>query len=327
MKYVLLISFVLFSTFVYSQKISGTVVDQNGNPIPFTTIGVPNKNIGTYAFEDGSFTLNVSGISGTDCIIFRHIGFIEKCINLSELGETIILESDAVQLADVVVKPGKRKRKGPRKGTESTKIKIRTPFNGAEMATMFDFGSDSVIVEQVTVSIIKQHITSPRVRVKFYEVNDEGIPGRLMQNNEIEGELQIKKGYAVLNVQKPFLLANKVFVSFEWLVKKEEAAQILNVDYKQIEPFLALQEQFPNDAIDIYNNEMLIVSTPGGKILDEVRLSQEEKTQLRRLENGVPKFFFNMSTGKRPTYYRSHSLGQWYKIDKALTASIVYLPY
>ncbi|GEM_PF-6908803 len=330
MKYLLTLFSILLAFGVQAQKISGTVLDKKGNPVPFTTIGIAGKNIGTYSFEDGTFTIDISAAAPDDCIVFRHIGFVERCIKPSDLTDKIILETDAVQLADVVVKPGKRQRAGRRTEGEYSRIQIRTPFNGAEMASLIDVGPDSVLVEELTINVVTEDIKSKsgvRVRAKFYQKDENGLPGKLIDNIEVEGKLDVKYNHSVLKVERPFLIANEVFVSFEWLITKAEADLILGIDYSRVDAFARLQEKYPGEAIDVLNNEVLLVKNPNGDVIAREGLIASERAQILRIQKNTPKFLFVLKKNREPTYYRSHSLGDWYRIDGSLIASIVYLPY
>ena len=55
--------------------VEGVVQDLNGKPIPYATIGIPDKNVGTYSFENGFFSLKIPEDYLQDSLMFSCIGF------------------------------------------------------------------------------------------------------------------------------------------------------------------------------------------------------------------------------------------------------------
>src|SRR5690606_30250161 len=81
--------------------IRGTVVDQNGEPIPGATVSVPNSGIGTATDIDGRYSLTVPEGS---TLVFSFIGYASQSIPVD--GKSIIdvtLAEDMSSLDEVVV--------------------------------------------------------------------------------------------------------------------------------------------------------------------------------------------------------------------------------
>ncbi len=59
----------VFPVLVYGQarQISGTVTNQNGEPVPAATVLVKGTSNGVSADESGRFTINVTGNNSTNC--------------------------------------------------------------------------------------------------------------------------------------------------------------------------------------------------------------------------------------------------------------------
>lgn len=102
---VFLIFFGMFSSAI-GNPISGTVLDsETKDPLPYASIIVMYKQKGTVTNGEGYFMLDPEGISSTDTILFRYMGYESLKITVAELQKkTIIyLNPAAVNLAEVQV--------------------------------------------------------------------------------------------------------------------------------------------------------------------------------------------------------------------------------
>src|SRR5690606_38818518 len=59
--------------------VKGTVVDQNGDPIPGVTVSIPGTSIGTATDLDGGYTLSVPEGS---TLVFSFIGYMTQRIGI-----------------------------------------------------------------------------------------------------------------------------------------------------------------------------------------------------------------------------------------------------
>ena len=71
MKIFHLVLFLFFPLLNYAQ-ISGTVLDENGEPLPFASVYVRNSTNGTVANAEGQYRLTVA--RGSQEIVFQYIG-------------------------------------------------------------------------------------------------------------------------------------------------------------------------------------------------------------------------------------------------------------
>jgi hypothetical protein len=104
----LLSVFLLYSQLLFAGKISGTVTNEKGDILPFSSITVKGKKNATTANNQGNYFLELE--AGTYTIICRHVGFErqEKTIAV-ESGDVkldFILKEQSVSLKEVVVKAG-----------------------------------------------------------------------------------------------------------------------------------------------------------------------------------------------------------------------------
>jgi hypothetical protein len=102
---VLLIASVTFSSFAQSFILTGKIVDQQGQPVPFASIYEKNTTIGTSANSDGEYSLRLS--PGKHEIFYQAIGYKQESRKIDLLGDQnldIILAQAVFELSDVIVK-------------------------------------------------------------------------------------------------------------------------------------------------------------------------------------------------------------------------------
>lgn len=94
------------SMFVNAQKITGTVLDKDRQPIPFASILIKGTTQGTTANNQGKFSYSLS--KGNYTIIVQHIGYAkqENQVSISEqdVEMEFVLEEQKLQLKEVVIK-------------------------------------------------------------------------------------------------------------------------------------------------------------------------------------------------------------------------------
>ncbi|MEO8794758.1 MAG: DUF5686 and carboxypeptidase regulatory-like domain-containing protein [Daejeonella sp.] len=96
-----------FTAFSQTYKLSGTVSDRDGKPVPFVSIYVKNTSVGTSANSNGEYSLRLN--SGNNDLIFKAIGFKQesKSVLLNANTElNVQLQTEVYELKDVVIKGG-----------------------------------------------------------------------------------------------------------------------------------------------------------------------------------------------------------------------------
>ena len=68
--------FFFFSTTAFAGKITGIIKDDKGNVLPYASISVKEKNIGTTANQEGHYSLELS--AGDYTIIVQYVGFAKQ---------------------------------------------------------------------------------------------------------------------------------------------------------------------------------------------------------------------------------------------------------
>jgi len=92
----------------YATRISGTVTDDKGNILPYSSILVKGTTKGVTANNEGKYSLDLS--PGTYTLICQYVGYTrqEKKITLGEEGKKVdfTLSLQQLSMAEVVVRPG-----------------------------------------------------------------------------------------------------------------------------------------------------------------------------------------------------------------------------
>jgi len=110
MKYkILLLFFITFFTVTaFAGKITGVISDDKGNPLPYASITIKEKHIGTTANQEGHYSLELS--AGDYTIIIQYVGFakLEQKVHIDDNDKHLdfSLHPSQLQLKDVVVSSG-----------------------------------------------------------------------------------------------------------------------------------------------------------------------------------------------------------------------------
>ena len=106
MKKICTILFLIVSSIMYAQQttISGSVVDEKGEPLFGATVLIKNMSIGTVTDFDGNFVLNVPEPIETKVVEISIMGFITKSITIGDKTKfDVVLLLDTETLDEVVV--------------------------------------------------------------------------------------------------------------------------------------------------------------------------------------------------------------------------------
>src|SRR5215210_7485129 len=128
-KITLLLSVLVLSVLAFAQQtITGTVRDENGDPIPFATVTEVGKNNVVKANENGVFTIKVP--EGTKLRITAS-GHQEQVVTVSGTTVTATLTSTQQQLSEVVVTTALGiRRQSKELGYAATTINAKTITQG-----------------------------------------------------------------------------------------------------------------------------------------------------------------------------------------------------
>src|SRR5260221_4117378 len=109
LRYLILAALVLFSLGgVYATRITGTVRDDKGNILPYSSILVKGTTRGVTAGSEGRYVLELS--PGTYTIVCQYVGYTRQEKKITLTGEVQVLDfsltRQQLSMAEVVVRPG-----------------------------------------------------------------------------------------------------------------------------------------------------------------------------------------------------------------------------
>lgn len=218
--------------------LKGEIVDRFQNkPVPYATIGIKNKNLGTVADENGrfSFTVPAAAVSDEEQVIVSSVGYKSVSTSVSALKQEhqlISLPAAQINLREVTVKARKVKTKTFGRTGNSTMMV-------ANMFTENNLVSDELAKEQGTIIKLDEEVLLRnfnmyvvfnrfkyvRFRLNIYSVKD-GLPDQSLLKEDIRFDVTEKKGWVKVDLSKYNIFLegqDKVAVTIQWL--KSEAIE------------------------------------------------------------------------------------------------------
>lgn len=190
-KSILKILFFLTTSYSYSQKIEGKVINkEDKSGISYVSIGIPNKSVGTVSDADGNFKLILTDeIKATDYIIFESVNYqsVKSDVLSIKNNGTVEMISEPELLEEIVIntKNGSEKKVG-RKSTGLSLINYS--FYSAyendsvddalskETGMAFKLKKDSKI-NSLNFNISSNQYKLLKFRVNIYQIED-GVPNK-----------------------------------------------------------------------------------------------------------------------------------------------------
>ncbi len=295
------------------------LVDQVGKPIAFATIGIEGKNIGTYSFEDGSFTLPQSILQLEDPFTIQHAGFHTQKVRLDTADETITLKEAVTTLKEVIITPTTIQRIGLFQRKSNSDIAVDLPFNGSEVGTIVILPKGTHTLQKLFVNVRRENIPSFKIRGKVYSVLADRPASLIYQTHELD--FFVENGPIEIPLTKSIEVKGKILIAFEWLVEKETARQVL-IHYQSKKSLIDSVRVLYGGSINIYNDKVLEVTDSDGNIKEKIKLSRSVSRQLKEMKEQSPGLRFKTAKKDNLTYYRSHSFGKWYKYQQTLISGV-----
>ena len=101
----ILLLFISFSLITRSQKVTGLILDKDGNPLAYSSISIKGTTRGTNANSVGKYSIQVS--PGKYTLVCEHVGYTkqEKIVTISANDVTLdfTLEIQEVTMGEVLV--------------------------------------------------------------------------------------------------------------------------------------------------------------------------------------------------------------------------------
>ena len=216
-----LFAFSLLASSTFAQ-IRGKCVDQYGKGIPYVNISIKEKSIGTVSNLNGDFFIENSFIKENDAIIFSHLNFEKKTIEIPLKTNEIQLVTKIESLKEVVVSNRKRKFKEKIVGTKTETENIVTCFTsnnlGTEIGKIITVKKNKVYdLKSVQFNIPDFQYKSVTFRINFYEIKNDTIS--LIKENGKDNIIKItKSGMVKFDLTDQYLSFEKDFlVAVEWI--------------------------------------------------------------------------------------------------------------
>ncbi|MXV37824.1 TonB-dependent receptor [Flavobacteriaceae bacterium Ap0902] len=141
------LSLLLVTSFIYSQEVSGRVVDATGSGIDDVVIEVPDTDIYTYSNQDGSFS--IADVQGAQQLKLSIVGFKNKNIDLAQDNLNKIVLYEGIELLAVQAR-GTNSNAFSRKETAYVG---KMPLKDIENATMYSTITTELLESQVVTNL------------------------------------------------------------------------------------------------------------------------------------------------------------------------------
>ena len=231
MKLIILGLFLSFSL-LGQTLISGKITDSlSGQPIPFASIGILGKSIGTLSDENGNFEFSYARNSTKDTVMFFAIGYKVIATQVTEYinskRQNIKLIIIPLELDEVVIQ-SKKIKYDYLGNTNYTKINcsgfVKNTINwkGSEAAIIAgNKVGRSVTLESFAFYVIQnKYSDSLKFRLMFYEASEKKWPRyKTFLRKPIFFKVGIKQGEFILNLKDYNIITSKdFFISLECLM-------------------------------------------------------------------------------------------------------------
>lgn len=214
---------------IFSARITDA---SNREGIPFASVGIKGKNVGTVADEKGNFELNILKCDEDDTLKVSAIGYKTKGFTITEIrqgmSKVILLEPLAMQLNEVLITSKKVKRKVL--GTTKYSTRNCSAFQGLEGNWKGEEAAirannekgKSVFIEDFHFYIIQNKYADSLVfRLMLYSVNEKNLPGPTFLKRPIVFKTAVKQGIVHLDLKNYNIVhEGDFFISLECLMDK-----------------------------------------------------------------------------------------------------------
>lgn len=207
---------VLFFQGLYAQ-ISGVVVDENNQPIPYVNIWVENENIGTTTQSNGHFTLDTS--QGKK-LVFSAVGFESQTTTVQN-GSNIIMKSVVYPLQEVVITKPKQSKEleiGEAKKIYHRQLSGEQPWIYGKLFEYDSVYSTTPFLKKI-IFYSESDLPKAKLKIRIFDFNGTKPTEDLLEEDLI---VTVKKGIRknTVDVSKYRLRfpTNGIVIGLEWLI-------------------------------------------------------------------------------------------------------------
>jgi hypothetical protein len=218
------------SAFAQGLLLTGHLQDQRTHrPIPFVSLGVIGKNVGTVTDEKGHFSLRIPATLTRDSITFSAIGYQTQACSIAQLAttspQTFLLREKATALPEVVVRA--RAAKLRRIGTTTHNpflwgnVQQKQTPDIVEFAKLIPLANTPSEVRQAHIFLRRPTIDTVTFRLNFYRAGADRPAERLVERT-ILVHTAIHNGWLTIDLTPYALtLQTDFYLSFEFLPAKQ----------------------------------------------------------------------------------------------------------
>ena len=224
MKPTILITFLLWvcgnAIAVEQRMITGKVIDENHNPIPFCVVRVLTTDHAAYCNELGGFTITANK---KDQLLFHCVGYEDKLITANTDSIIVMLNVRVENMNEVAITAHKASKHKYKLGVLGKKhLKPYSIFTG-------EIGSETAIylkadtskkgyIKEVCFYILKEGIPDSRFRVHVYDIDTNYLPGKDLTDSNIIVHGNAGNEWVKVDLSaKSIPVGRGVFVSMEWI--------------------------------------------------------------------------------------------------------------
>ncbi len=305
----------------HGQSIQGQIVDEEGNGIPFATIGIAEKNLGTVTFEDGSFSFRLDTDFQEDTLLVSAVGFERRKISYRELLSLdpveISLGPDIRRLDPVVISPDKLRfyEAGMKKNTSPNHLGISTPLNGVTVAMFIPNDEGPVLVDEIAVTIRQLNMDGAQLRCRIFEVDPQtSLPGRDLLVENLVATSTMKQERLSFSLSEDFWIDQPFFVGFEWVTTKMQYEELQRAREAFPVTFIdSIVAQNPGYNYNVNENKRIQFRDSVGRVVKKVNLTKHQREILDAKDAASPKLQFKIKVKGSRTYTGSPITGRWSK--------------
>lgn len=315
------------------QVISSQVVDETGAGIAYVAIGIPAKHFGTNSFEDGSFTFPLSKKYLNDSLLISAIGYERKKLSYQEFMEQqpaeIILKTNPIALPAITISSSRLEevRLGVKRKGSRNNFSLGSPLKGVTVAMLFDQIDKPIRIKEISVSVGKSNMDSLQLRCRIFAKHpDTGLPGEdLLQQTLVQTATQ-KRAILRFSLEEEFWLDQDFYVGFEWVMTKQQFAQLESARERYPINFLSdIYATYPDLQPNINENKRVHFRDSTNKVVQEIVLSREQTEVLRARAAAAPQLQFKILMKGQRTYYGLPLTQAWERIPHEALISLLVL--
>jgi len=204
--------------------LQGNLRSTNGEPVAYANIGVLDGNSGTVSDYKGNFALTLKKADVSKTLRISAIGFTTKDVDLKSLNLQeplrVQLQEEVYELTQVEVDAKKYKKSkvlGNKADNENVIANFSDNLLGTELGIHIKVKKKEVWIKEARFNIARNKLDTLVFRVNVYDMKNEQIGEKLLQENVIV-ETDMRSGQLVVDLRDFNLVAtDDILLSLELL--------------------------------------------------------------------------------------------------------------